>query len=569
MTGLWAESGTLATLECSHCQVDTQGIWLGPAGRPLAGWLSVAAGRPRSDLGVLILPSVGYEYWTAHRTLRVLAERLAGVGHTALRIDYDGVGDSAGDQSDPERWESWRTAVGVGTQALRAAGATRIALVGLRLGATIALLEAADSGADAVVAALPVVSGRRYAGELALMSEKVPAPAPKNVAAGTVVYGGTVMSPETIDALRAIDLISIQSPTSLPVLLIDRQDGSRSQSLATRLEQLGCALTYEMVGDMGVALDRPTEEAEASEDLAALVSAWIGPAEAPAVPPAPRDDSPSATIAWQGGLVREQFVRIGETGLVGVRTQAEDEPAASVVLLNSGSEPHVGPGRAWVELSRMLALRGFRAFRTDFRGWGESPDDGFAPGRPYDAHVADDLAEIVEALRAEGGPPVVLAGICAGAWMALQAATRVPVDAVIAINPQLYWQPGDPVEALMADTRSRRMAEIQYFKECGHELELERPHPAAEVLERLQSRSTPTLILSSPGDDGLEFLESRLPRAWASATGSGIIRHDVVTIDHALHRFWERGELLGPVVDFLTSMRHHATASRGTEIATR
>ena len=52
-------------------------------------------------MGVVIVPPVGYEYWSSHRTLRTLAERLAGQGCCALRFDFDGTGDSAGDQWDP------------------------------------------------------------------------------------------------------------------------------------------------------------------------------------------------------------------------------------------------------------------------------------------------------------------------------------------------------------------------------------------------------------------------------------------------------------------------------------
>ena len=130
-----------------------------------------------------------------------------------------------------------------------------------------------------------------------------------------------------------------------------------------------------------------------------------------------------------------------------------------MVFLNSGSEVHTGPGRAWVEYARGLARPGVEVLRVDFRGWGESPDEGHAPGRPYDEHTVNDAIDVVEARRAQGRR-VVLAGLCAGAWIGLKAATQVRVDGVIAINPQLYWQPGDPVEALMTTTRARRRSEI-------------------------------------------------------------------------------------------------------------
>ena len=64
------------------------------------------------DVGVVIVPPLGYEYWSSHRTLRTLAERLAQNGCLALRFDFDGTGDSAGDQWDPARLEAWQSNIG-------------------------------------------------------------------------------------------------------------------------------------------------------------------------------------------------------------------------------------------------------------------------------------------------------------------------------------------------------------------------------------------------------------------------------------------------------------------------
>ena len=65
-------------------------------------WLT-APGGGASSVGVVIVPPIGYEYWSSHRTLRTLAERLAEQGCSRLRFDFDGTGDSAGDQWDPAR----------------------------------------------------------------------------------------------------------------------------------------------------------------------------------------------------------------------------------------------------------------------------------------------------------------------------------------------------------------------------------------------------------------------------------------------------------------------------------
>ena len=153
--------------------VETTGRWIGPTDRPLLSWLTTPAGRTGS-VGVVIVPPFGYELWSSHRTLRTLAERLAGQGCSVVRFDLDGTGDSGGDQWDPDRLPTWRHDVGIAAASLRALDVSSLVLVGLRMGATLALLEGPATAADAVVAWAPIVQGRRYVRELQLLGVPVP-----------------------------------------------------------------------------------------------------------------------------------------------------------------------------------------------------------------------------------------------------------------------------------------------------------------------------------------------------------------------------------------------------------
>jgi hypothetical protein len=137
--------------------------------------------------------------------------------------------------------------------------------------------------------------------------------------------------------------------------------------------------------------------------------------------------------------------------------------------------------------------------------------------------------------------------------VALRVATDTPVDGVIAINPQLYWQPGDPVEALLADTRIRRTDEIAEFAANGARLESEAdPHPASRWLSRFRASGPPVLALFAAGDDGLEFLRDRLPGAWAAAVDSGAVQVvEIEGIDHPMHRRWRRGDVVAAMLTFL------------------
>ena len=211
-----------------------------------------------------------------------------------------------------------------------------------------------------------------------------------------------------------------------------------------------------------------------------------------------------------------------------------------------------GAGRAWVDYGRALAQSGYSSIRLDFSGWGESPDLGHAPGRPYDAHCVDELRSVVDDLRSDGEEPVVAAGLCAGAWVALRAALDHHLDGVIAINPQLYWRPGDPVEAdIVNETRVRRTDEIRRFargRRTGIWSVLDAVglhHPAADWLRALDDGGTPVLMLFTEGDDGLEFLEDRVGRAWTRTRRNGVVTCRVVAgLDHPMHRTWMRGQVI-------------------------
>src|ERR1700734_1110922 len=112
--------------------IETSGRWMRPVDSPLMSCVTAPV-RGTGPVGAVIVPPVGYEYMSSHRTLRPLAERLAQQGCAALRFDFDGTGDSAGDQWDPVRMQAWQRNIGQAADALRGWGATRLVVIGLRI----------------------------------------------------------------------------------------------------------------------------------------------------------------------------------------------------------------------------------------------------------------------------------------------------------------------------------------------------------------------------------------------------------------------------------------------------
>jgi pimeloyl-ACP methyl ester carboxylesterase len=537
----------------------TQGLWFGRDAGAAFGWLSHA--RTWLDRsGVLILPPVGYAWWSAYATRRVLAERLVATGHTVLRLDYHGTGDAPGSQWESDQFGAWHDSVRSGARALRERGCTELTIVGVALGATLALELAEELEADRVVAWHPVISGRHEARALGMRSIAMPD-------GEHVSHAGSVFATDTLSPLSTLDLLEATSRPERTLVI----DGPAADPLVERLADHGADAERVEVADGEQALQVPAEDAVVARGIVDTVVDWIGPGTAGRTGVAPGFTAGHIS-PWGDGRVREEIQTLGPSDLVAVAcgpaagtAAAGTAAAGTVVMLNSGSEPHVGPGRAWVELARTLAVHGIRSLRVDFRGWGESPDDGYAPGRPYDAHGIADTLEIVRALQARGDGPIVLVGLCAGAWVALRAILDEPVAAVIALNPQLYWQPGDPVEALLSDTRRRR-AEDRAVEAAGRESERwdERDRAgernwAGAWLDDLAAGSTQVTMLFAEDDDGLEYLRNRLGRRLAQTIAGGRLTvTEIPGIDHAMHRAWLRPAMFAAIEDAArTSLAPH------------
>lgn len=117
---------------------------------------------------MLLCNPFGEEASRSHRSYRVLATQLERAGFAALRFDYSGTGDSLGD-SAAATVDAWVSDVGLAAERLRAAtGTSRVAVVGLRLGATLAMLASARGELRARHLLLwdPVVDGAAYLREL-------------------------------------------------------------------------------------------------------------------------------------------------------------------------------------------------------------------------------------------------------------------------------------------------------------------------------------------------------------------------------------------------------------------
>jgi uncharacterized protein len=142
-------------------------FFFGEPARQLFGVHHPADGAKRRGVGVVLCYPGHVEYNRSHRAFRNLAGLLAAEGFDALRFDYFATGDSAGTnaEGDPEIWIG---NIETACQELRdRASVSSISLVGLRLGALLAVHASARRGpVRDLVLWEPVAAGETYVRDL-------------------------------------------------------------------------------------------------------------------------------------------------------------------------------------------------------------------------------------------------------------------------------------------------------------------------------------------------------------------------------------------------------------------
>lgn len=472
-------------------------VWFGPARRPLLGRLHAPAGGT-ARAGAVICPPFVREHLQAHYALRLLAEELAARDVAALRLDYDGMGDSAGSGDDPGRLAAWLASIAAAARLLRDAGVGSLCLVGMRIGATLAARAAADAGGvDQLVLWDPCTSGREYCREQQLVGVLTPAGA-RTLEDGSLDTPGLVLRPSTLAELRQLRLDALDRPVARRVLVLGRPD-RRPPSGATA--GLGSEVVEhaEAVGQAAL-MDVPAPWQALPTDAVRHIATWTaagagGPAVRLRLPPAA---GPAIVAHGPGGEpVVEEPVAVGPAGLAGIRTTpvdrggAETGAGATAVFVNVANGHHVGPSRLWVELARRWATLGIASLRVDLSGLGESPVRD-AGQQPYVVRAPESFADVADAARAASPDDprrVVLVGLCSAAYQALDSALALRPAGAVSVNPVLTFVPPELERGQPLDPRRQvalpRTPVIEAFHDVGRLAALRRLAPGPAWRARL------------------------------------------------------------------------------------
>lgn len=440
-------------------------LWFGQSERPLLGFYHAADEQAPRPCAVVLCYPFGHEYTAVYQAYRHLADRLAGAGFAVFRFDYDGTGDSAGGDSDSDRLKAWLGSIQAAIDmVLTLSGTQAVCLFGLRLGAALAYLAAAEhpSVCDLVLWA-PVLTGRAYLREwraLRLLKERGGDRPP---AEGYEEAGGFLMTRQTVADLGQVDLVSGPAPAVKRVFLLARDALLGEQRLADCLKARAVEVDYRFIPGYATLAVEPYNVVIPETAFTQIV-AHLSAAHPVSVPPASRAQidgtalPPAATrifVPPLGTPVQETTVRFGaDKTLFGILTEpAQGSPARhrpAVVLLNTSVIHRVGANRMYVPMARLWAAAGFSVLRLDVSGLGDSPLPGWkARERMYSVDGVRDVRAAMDFLSATRSiSTFVLVGLCSGAYMAFHTGLEDPrVVSQVMLNPQTFeWKEGDSLD---------------------------------------------------------------------------------------------------------------------------
>jgi dienelactone hydrolase len=436
-------------------------IWFGPADRPLFGWLHLPE---KATAGVVLCRPIGVEELSSHRAYRCLAEKLADHGMVALLFDYTGTGDSAGSTADVVGTRTWLADITTAIDCVRQTGVSRIGLVGLRLGATLAANAATANDVDALVLWDPCETGRGFLREQRMLAGSMRLRGVEVASRGDVEIPGLVLPKDLAEATRALSIDDSPMVPARPLLVLTRPDRPPSSSLLAwsstqSLDQTEVVGQHEFIGVEPGASVLPEQ---VITDIEAWLSRRLSGTGDQSVCDHPQS-MPTASVARtpDGRDVIERAVRIGAEHLFGVVTEPQVSglgPTPAVVLVNAGVLPHSGPARLWVEIARSWAAQGVRVLRIDFGGLGDSPTrPGQRPDVVYPLEAIDEVTEAARFMDPDDPAGVLLVGLCSGGYHVLEGALRLNSQRVWIVNPGLPLAPPELIEGRGA-LDSRRQA---------------------------------------------------------------------------------------------------------------
>ena len=493
------------------------------------GWFHSGPNTTK-DVAILFCQAAGQDYSNGYRPLRVLADALARDGYPVLRFDYPSTGDS-GDEIGEDLWCAWRQSVTRGADWLRrVSGANRLLIAGLRIGASLAALEAAErEDVAGLIMFEPILHLRSFVLQLATESRlrsHPPRSNPQPESAGGVTLGELGFSARDVAQMRETDIARLAFKAKMPAVVFSRSDSAKLAARLSAWSEQGVTPTFAGF-EAFEALVRPSQHSGEPEIEATMLLDWLrreiphGLARNCVVPLA----SDLKSRDWE-----ERFVGFGNHGrLAGVFCQPRLTGNAALLICNSGGNPRHGFARFGVALARQLAKAGIASLRFDFPGLGDSIHLENGLDTQSDVFMQDRTTEFsaaIDSLEAMGFQNIAVHGLCSGAFHAVRAA--------------------------FAD---RRIAALSVINLPWFTLRHEPPGPdstARKTLAAFRQRSMAVQLMFSAEDAGLRQFERHFGVGGCHLADEPRLKFSVSNaFDHELTERWMQEMAMPEITKFL------------------
>jgi alpha-beta hydrolase superfamily lysophospholipase len=582
-----------------------QPVYFPGGSQPLFGRFLQPQASARADLGLIICSPFGYEAVCAHRSIRAFAEAAAALGIPSLRFDYCGTGDSSDIDSPVDQVQAWRADIVAAVAELQRRTAVRqVCLLGFRMGSLLAALAGADCPAvSALISVAPIISGRRYVRELRTVQMAGAGSAASAAAAepGSVEASGFSLGAATVASLRQIDLMQLDRPPAMRMLVIDRSDLPAARAWTEKMSGLGAEIRYEVQAGTVEMMMAPPYFTVVPQAMVSATRTWLAqllatlPKRLDAQPTTPAAaEAPQLTLA--GAVTERPLYFASDPPLFGIVAEPPkgELRRRAVILVNDGATHHIGSNRIHVSLARRWAQCGYVALRMDLAGIGDSATrPGLPDNEVFPAEAVDDIRTAIEFINTRYGiRDVTLVGLCSGAYHSLRAAVAaLPVAKILMINPQnFYWKQGMTLAELqlaevvrnptvyrerlfsMAAWRRLFAGEVQIWRipavyaqrmalaletavrAVARTLRLRLPQDLGQELEEIVIRGVQVVFVFARGDPGFDLLHIHAGAA-VKRLGARARIHIIEDSDHVFSRKTVRAALEKLLSDELLARR--------------
>ena len=568
------------------------------------------AGCSSRAVGVVLCCPIGWEAIASQRSLRLLAERLAHQGFHVLRFDYQGTGDSAGSEHDPNQVAAWLRSIHVAIDELRRlSGVEQVSLVGLHLGATLAFLAASERGAEVASLTLwaPYLTGRTYLRQVRAyrLLNNPDAPALED---GSEDAAGYLLTGSTVAELNKVDLLAVPPPACRAALILARDvdAASAEDKLSKALQAKGIPNDVARIAGYLPMMQEP-RKSEPPLEVFAAIEAWLDKTHPEQAAPQARAERTSSNVLQLPGARERAFFFGPENQLFGIVTEPEapvDRRRPVLVWLNTASDHRVGPNRLYVTLARTLAQRGFVSLRFDPRGVGDGGPTELTPqvAHAYSAtRLEDARAALAWLATNEGAESFTLVGLCSAAYLAFHVALQDPrVVNEVLVNPQTFvWRDGDSLELsvnrsvagnrfywhhirkvetwrriVKGEVALARVGKIVASRLLTRALRPVRrwlPQTAAgggldveQAFRTKLERGVATLVVFSENDGGLDYVEGELGSNGSALRAAGRFSFELLSkADHTFSQAWMKDWLSSRIIRHFEDSAQQGGQPRG------